>query len=246
MLWNKASVGPNLACDTQPRVPQNEGECRTTFLTLHLETELFAVSSLKTLSTPATSPLQAHMQGRSWGVCLGGLGEGYFVHLTTTLQLVWGPVASVHWQRDVKLAVESYLCGWALVLFALFKSPNLVKLHSFEISIYDCTVEACLTSKFFVVKDISFILHSSYMMGELKRHVSSWERAGTEPSWLVKALLSGVREEVNKARLSPPCSPTFCAQDMWKNQYNWRQEMKHGRRAEFWQSRGDNEEERRE
>lgn len=100
--------------------------------------------------------------GRTRGVLLGPSYQN--------LQLFWGPVASVHWQRDAKLVAESCLCGWAMVLFASFKSPNLVKLCSLEISIYGCIVEACLTSTFFVVKDRSFILHGSYMMGELKRH----------------------------------------------------------------------------
>lgn len=154
----KASVGPNLACDTQPLVPQKEGECHTPFLTLHPEPEIFAVSSLNTLSThhlpsSCTYPRQklATVPGRIWGALLASS----YQHL----QLVWGPVASVHWQRDVKLVVETCLCGWAMVLFALFKLPNLVKLCSFEISVYGCTVEACLTSEFFVVKDKS-ILHS--------------------------------------------------------------------------------------
>lgn len=154
---------------TQPRVPQNEGECHTTFLTLYLEPEIFAVSSLKTLSTPAISPRHARTPGRSWGVP-GRTPRGWLGPSYQRFQLAWGPVASVRWEKDVKLVVESCLCGWAMVLFALFKSPNLVKLWSFEISIYSCTVEACLTSKFFVVKGVSFILRGSYAVGELKRH----------------------------------------------------------------------------
>lgn len=51
--------------------------------------------------------------------------------------------------------VASCLCGRAMVLFASFQSPNLVKLHSSEIPRYGCTLEASLslTSEFFVVKD---------------------------------------------------------------------------------------------
>lgn len=97
--------------------------------------------------------------------------------------------------------VESCLCGRAMVLFALLKLPNLVKLCSFEMSIYSCTIEACSTSKFFVVEDISFILHGSYMMGELKRHHPILRKSRYRE--LVKALVSGYRgDERRKAQCS--------------------------------------------
>lgn len=49
----------------------------------------------------------------------------------------------------------SELSSW-LSYGVLFQLPNLVKLHSSEISRYGCTVEASLnlTSEFFVVKDL--------------------------------------------------------------------------------------------
>jgi len=65
-----------------PCVPPNEGECPTTFLTLCPEPEILAVSSLKTLSSPITSRLHAHIPGKRSAVCLGGLGEGCLVRLT--------------------------------------------------------------------------------------------------------------------------------------------------------------------
>lgn len=78
-----------------------------------------------------------------------------------------------------------------------------------------------MTSKFFVVKDMSFILNGSYI-------TPSSGRAGTEVSWLVESLVSGATEEVTKEKFSPTHCLAFCAQEMWQKQCNWRQERNRG------------------
>lgn len=55
-----------------------------------------------------------------------------------------------------KACGRELLCGSVMVPFALLRWPNLVK--------------TCLTSKYFGLKYISFILCGSYVMSELERH----------------------------------------------------------------------------
>jgi len=121
-----------------------------------------------------------------------------------------------------------------------------VKLDSFEISIYSCTVEAYLTSKFFVIEDISFILHGSYRVGELQRRHPILRESRSRAVGACESARVWVyrREEQGKARCS--LLLRFLCPGNVKKQCNWTQEMKQGRRAELRQSRGDNEEERSE
>lgn len=84
-----------------------------------------------------------------------------------------------------------------------------------------------------------------YVIGELKRHhpilresryraVMACERSHV---WAYR------RGEQGSVLAAPPLSVPRRRE---KTQCTWRQEMKQRRRAELWQSRGDNEEQRRE
>lgn len=129
----------------------------------------FAVSSLKTLSTPLSLSSSLSVYKTGAGDCVwedsGRVALSMLLALAAVLR-----TCCLHALTEGCETCGRELSLWQgygtffFALMAIFSETV-----TFEVPIHSCAAKSCLTSKFFGLEDTSFILRGSYTMSELMR-----------------------------------------------------------------------------